>query len=47
MHLTKHITQKKEKKKQYNANFMGFRGMTQNVILCATDTTLHFKNKPN
>ena len=24
---------------------MGFKGMTQNVILCTTDTTLHFKNK--
>ena len=44
MRLTKHITQKKEKN-QYNVNFMGFRGMTQNVILCTTDTTLHFKNK--
>ena len=43
MHLTQHITQKREKTAQ--CKFYGFRGMTQNVILCTNDTTLHFKNK--
>ena len=44
-HASYPLKKRKKKKTQHNVNFMAFIDMTQNVILCTTDTTLHFQKQ--